>query len=235
MVARTVAQQLSGFIGVLMLDTQFERILGDAGNMGSYHMPARARVVARAGSLDIVRDGLPSSTLVAGFCDAARALEAEGAVAITSTCGFLVTVQDQIARAVSIPVMVSALSLFPTVRAAHGGRPIGVLTASARSLGRAAQAAAGIGPGKARIVGMEDCAAFTGAILVAKEAQPAKIDHAAIEAAVVAKVQDMLASEPDLGAFLLECGNLPPYAGAIQAATGKPVYSILDAARLLAP
>ena len=107
---------MSGFIGVLMLDTAFERVPGDAGHMGSYHMPARARVVAKAGSLDVVRDGLPKARADCGFCAAARALEAEGAVAITSTCGFLVTVQDQIAAAVRVPVMVSALSLFGLTR-----------------------------------------------------------------------------------------------------------------------
>lgn len=223
---------MTGFIGVLMLDTAFERVPGDAGHMGSYHMPARARVVARAGSLDVVRDGLPSPDLIAGFCAAARALEAEGAVAITSTCGFLVTVQDQIAAAVRVPVMVSALSLFGVLRVAYGGRPIGVLTASAPSLGALAQKAAGIAHGEARIAGMEDCAAFARAILVPK-ADQTRIDQPAIKAAAVTKAQTMLQETPDLAAFLLECGNLPPYAAAIRAATGRPVYSVLTAARML--
>lgn len=226
---------MSGFIGVLMLDTTFERVLGDAGHMGSYHIPARARVVARAESLDIVRDSLPDETLVEAFCAAARELEAEGAVAITSTCGFLVTVQDRIAQAVDIPVMVSALSLFGVLHTTHGSRPIGILTASAPSLGRLAKTHAGIAEGEAIIVGMEDCAAFASAILVAKADQPTTIDQAAIEAAVVAKARAMLAAEPNLGAFLLECGNLQPYAKAIQAATQRPVYSILTATALLAP
>ncbi len=223
---------MTGFIGVLMLDTAFERVPGDAGHMGSYHMPARARVVAKAGSLDVVRNGLPSPDLIAGFCTAARALEAEGAVAITSTCGFLVTVQDQIAAAVRVPVMVSALSLFGLLRTAYGGRPIGILTASAPSLGALAHQAAGIAPGQARIMGMEDCAAFARAILVPK-ADQTRIDQAAIEAAVVAKTQALLRTTPDLAAFLLECGNLPPYAAAIRAATGRPVYSVLTAVRML--
>jgi len=217
-----------------MLDTAFERVPGDAGHMASYHRPARARVVARAGSLDVVRDGLPSEALIAAFCNAARELEAEGAVAITSTCGFLVTVQDQIAAAVRVPVMVSALSLFGTVRVAFGGRPIGVLTASAASLGSLALDAAGIGQGEARIIGMEDCPAFANAILVPK-AKQGRIDQAAIEAAVVSKAKAMVRATPDLAAFLLECGNLPPYAAAIGAATGRPVYSVLTAARILAP
>ena len=55
------------FIGVLMLDTRFDRPLGDAGNPHSYALPARMRIVEGAGSTDIVRDGRPSEPLVAAF------------------------------------------------------------------------------------------------------------------------------------------------------------------------
>ena len=226
---------MTGFIGVLMLDTAFERVVGDAGNPDSYHRPARLRVVENAGSPEIVRDGLPDPDLIAAFCLAAQELEAAGAVAITSTCGFLISVQDRIAAAVTVPVMVSALSLFPLIRAAHGNRPVGIITASRRQLGEAALAAAGILPDQVRIAGMEDCEAFAQAILVPKSDQPARLDREGIADAAVARARALCSETPDLGAILLECGNLPPYADAIAAATGRRVYSILDAARLIAP
>ncbi|WP_393927881.1 aspartate/glutamate racemase family protein [Yoonia sp. R2-816] len=226
---------MTGFIGVLMLDTAFERVIADAGNPDSYHRPARLRVVENAGSPEIVRDGLPSPELVDAFCLAAQELEAAGAVAITSTCGFLISVQDRIAAAVTVPVMVSALSLFPLIRAAHGNRPVGILTASRQQLGPKALGAAGAVPDQVRIAGLEDCPAFAQAILVRKSDQPARIDRQGIADAAVARALMLCDETPDLGAILLECGNLPPYADAITAATGKQVYSILDAARLIAP
>ncbi|SFR32493.1 hypothetical protein SAMN04488002_0143 [Litoreibacter janthinus] len=216
-----------------MLDTVFERIVGDAGNTASYHLPARTQVVPKAGSTDIVRDGTPDPALVASFCAAARSLEAEGAVALTSTCGFLVTVQDEIAKSVGIPVMVSALSLFPFVRAAHGNRPVGIITASKPNLGSAALSAAGIALDHALIEGMEDCEAFASAILVPKERQGGCISQEAIQTAVTEKAVRLCRAMPDLGAIVLECGNLPPYAQAIEAATGKRVYSILDGMKML--
>ena len=36
---------MTGFIGILSLDTSFRRIEGDAGNPASYDLPARVRVV----------------------------------------------------------------------------------------------------------------------------------------------------------------------------------------------
>lgn len=224
----------SGFIGVLMLDTRFPRPLGDAGNAESYGMPARLRVVPNAGSPDIVHDAMPSEHLVQAFILAARGLEAEGACAIVSTCGFLIRVQAEIAQAVRVPVMLSALSLVPMVRAAHGKRPVGVLTASASELGPDALYAAGIAPGDVRLAGMEDCGAFKEAILRPKAEQSPQLDQDAIRAAAIAKAEHLCTGTADLAAFVLECGNLPPYAAEIEAATGRQVYSILDGARLIA-
>ena len=223
------------FLGVLMLDTRFARPLGDAGNPESYHCETRLRMVRGAGSLDIVRDGELAPALTQAFIDAARALETEGAGAIVSTCGFLVTAQRRISSAVSIPVCLSALSLFSLVQGMHGGRKLGILTASRPSLGTPALSAAGIDPDMAVIAGMEDCAAFTNAILTPRALQNQSLDQRGIADAVVKKAHGIIAQDPDIAAFILECGNLPPYANAIRAATGRPVYSILDAARLMMP
>jgi Asp/Glu/hydantoin racemase len=36
----------------------------------------------------------------------------------------------------------------------------------------------------------------------------------------------LVAENPGIGAIVLECTNMPPYAAALQAATGLPVYDI---------
>lgn len=226
-------QEDGPFLGILMLDTKFTRILGDAGNIDSYDTPARMRVVSGAGSLDIVKDGLPEEELIQAFCQAARELEAEGAYGIVSTCGFLISVQERISDVVGIPVMMSALSLYAGIHEKFPNHPIGILTASYINLGATALQAAGIKRNDVKILGMDDCAAFADVILRSKDQQSDKIDPLAIETAAIEKAMSLLEIAPDICAFLLECGNLPPYAKVIEEATKRPVYSILDGARYM--
>ncbi|MEH6475763.1 MAG: aspartate/glutamate racemase family protein [Sneathiella sp.] len=228
-----MATQFSPFLGILMLDTAFPRILGDAGNIKSYDCPARLKIIKGAGSMEIVKDGEPAEDIALAFCKAAQALEAEGATAIVSTCGFLISVQEQIANSVSIPVMVSSLSLYPVIRSVTANGKIGILTASKTALGSGALKAAGINPSDVTIAGLEDCVVFSNAILTEKQNQPAKMDTAAIEKYAIHKSRELVDNDPKISAILLECGNLPPYTAAIAKATGLPVFSILDGAKLI--
>ena len=52
------------------------------------------------------------------------------------------------------------------------------------------------------------------------------MDVALAEQDVVDAGRDLVASHPDVGAIVLECTNMPPYAAALQAAVGLPVYDI---------
>lgn len=223
------------FIGILSLDTRFPRIPGDAGHPDSYHLPARVRVIEGASSPDIVRDGRPAPELVARFRAAAEELVAEGACLITSTCGFLITVQREIAAGLPVPVALSGLCLLPMVRQMMGARPIGVLTASANALGETAIRAADATPDQVRIAGLQDRPLFVETFLAAKESQRTDFDPAAMEAEVTEAARALIARAPEIAAIVLECGNLPPYAAAIQQATARPVFSLLDAARLVTP
>ncbi len=85
---------MSRFLGLLLLDTRFPRLPGDAGRPDSYPMPVRAVVVPGATPQRVVRDGDPH--LLQPFVDAARSLAAQGAAAITTSCGFLVQYQARL-------------------------------------------------------------------------------------------------------------------------------------------
>ncbi|MBI1964442.1 MAG: hypothetical protein HYS37_13825 [Candidatus Rokubacteria bacterium] len=43
----------------------------------------------------------------------------------------------------------------------------------------------------------------------------------------------LVAEHPDVGAIVLECTNMPPYAADVQRATGLPVFDIVSLVTLL--
>lgn len=219
-------------LGILSLDTAFPRILGDVGNPDSYPFEVSIAIVGGADSTHIVVDGLPSEDIIERFESAAVELEAAGAQAIISTCGFLATVQDRVARKVRVPVLLSALSLVPLIRSTNPGR-IGILTASSKALGNLALTSAGIRQDDVEIEGYQDEPLFAGTFLVPYADQPSSFDRDAMQALVVAGAKRLRARAPDITALVLECGNLPPYSEAIRAATDLRVYSLVDTAGML--
>src|SRR3954471_9975521 len=80
-----------GFLGVLTLDTNFPRLPGDIGNPMSFGVPALTRVVRDTRPHHAVQPaaGQLAADLFTPFSRAMKELEAIGAAAITTSCGFL--------------------------------------------------------------------------------------------------------------------------------------------------
>lgn len=220
-------------LGILMLDTQFPRILGDAGNPDTYPMDVLIEVVKDVSSLDVVNDKSLSDEICQKFTNAAQSLESQGASAIISTCGFLFKEQEKIEQAVDVPVMVSSLSLYGTIKTELGAKKIAILTASKPDLSALIKFSDRIAPDEIEIIGMEKCQAFSDAILQEKQKQSTILNADNIEQFVKAEIADLLQRDRDIGAILIECGNLPPYILAIKSMTDLPVYSILDGVDLM--
>ena len=103
-------------IGILMLDTRFPRPRGDIGNAWSFDFPVRYKTVKGAFQ-EMIMKHEPEPQLIEPFIEAARELEREGVRAITTSCGFLAPFQKQLAAAVGIPVLASALLQAPLIHA----------------------------------------------------------------------------------------------------------------------
>ncbi|HWW04289.1 aspartate/glutamate racemase family protein [Collimonas sp.] len=221
-------------VGILVLDTKFPRIPGDVGNATTFDFPVRYKVVPGARPEQIVAAPDRARALLPSFIEAARELENDGVRAITTTCGFLTVVQDEIAEAVTVPVITSSLFLLPMLRRMLGPmRSIGIVTADAQSLSADHLQAAGVEPGWRLLVrGMESFPSFR-TILGTSNDPDYALDVDQTRREVVDVCQAMLAEAPDLGAFLFECTNLQPYATAVQAATGLPIFGIYHVVNLL--
>ncbi len=207
-------------VGILMLETRFPRIPGDIGNATTWPFPVHYRVVRGATPQNVVL-GDPTR-LVDLFIEAGRDLVAMGCDGITTNCGFLALVQDDLRAALGVPVATSSLMQVPMVNALLPlGKRAGILTISADSLTAAHLQAAGVPPGTP-VGGTEGGRAFSAGILGDAE----QIDFAACRLDLMEAAGDLVRAHPDLGAIVLECTNMVPYARDIRAATGLPVFSI---------
>jgi hypothetical protein len=215
-------------VGILMLDTRFPRVPGEMGNATTFLFPVRYHRVAGAGPDLVVRRG--AAGLLDAFIEGARALEDEGVGAITTNCGFLVKFQREMAAAVSVPVFTSSLLLVPLVhRMLPPGQRVGIMTVNAASLGPEHLAGAGITPDvPLAVAGMEGEKEFT-RVLLGDELE-LDVDLARAEHVRVAR--RLVADHPDVGAIVLECTNMPPYAADVQRETGRPVFDIVSLVRL---
>jgi len=191
-------------LGILMLDTQFPRVVGDVGHPASWRMPVLYRVVRGASPMRVVHGGDPA--LLQPFVDAALALQAEGVRALTTSCGFLLRFQDALQSALDIPVWTSSLLALPALV-----RP-GVITVDATPLD--------VG------VPLEGLAPGCSLQRTLLEDLPTLDEHAA-EADTVAAALRLVARHPEVEHVVLECTNLPPYAAAVARATGRPVHHLM--------
>ncbi len=209
-------------LGVLVLQSKFPRIPGDVGNASTWPFPVAYRVVKGATPQTVVRS-LGNSKLLDPFIVAAQELEREGVALVTTNCGFLVLYQHRIQEALRVPFVSSSLLMVPWLQSLMPpGRRVGVLTIERASLSPAHFAAAGL-PADLPIVGMEEVGGYFLDTIVGDRDE---LDVGRARDEHVAAASLLLKRAPDTGIIVLECTNMPPYAAAIQQATGLPVHDL---------
>lgn len=219
-------------LGIVMLDTRFPRPLGDVGNPASWPVPALLRVVPRLVPGIVVQSaaGLRAADVVPAIALALQELQAAGCTAVTTSCGFLVLLQDELQAGLRIPLVSSSLLQLPALLARE--KAVGVLTIAADALGRDHLLAAGVPPGRLGDVvvqGVDPAGEFARALL----ANAATMDLERAGADVVDAAKALARRAPDVGTVVLECTNMPPYAARVRAETGLAPLSLFDSRVLL--
>ncbi len=212
-------------LGILMLETRFPRIHGDIGNANTWPFPVQYRIVRGATPDKVVRND--PRLLADKFIAAAQDLVASGCDGITTNCGFLALIQDQISASVPVPVATSSLMQIPMIQQVlPTGKRVGVLTISKETLSadhlRAANA-----PIDTPIVGTEAGRAFTNEIL--GDSQSINFTDCRLD--VLDAATQLVTDYNDIGAIVLECTNMTPYAADVRKLTGLPVFSIYSFVR----
>jgi hypothetical protein len=225
----TGGRNLCGYaVGILMIEGRFPRPPGAIGNATTFPFPVMHHVVRGASGVRTVRelarldpDSRAFAEAIRPWTDGARHLADQGCRAITTSCGFAALFQRHLADAVDVPVFASSLMLAPLIaRMLKRGRRVGVVTADAEYLSAAHFAGAGVDAGSIVVAGMHGCPEFEATAWGEQET----LDVAMLEAETVGVARDLVCRDPSIGAILLECSLLPPYAAAVQEATALPVF-----------
>ncbi len=214
-------------IGILILDAAYPCVPGNVGNATTYPFPVRFHEV-RGASIERLLNQRDLS-LLEPFIEGARKLEAEGVRAITGACGFMALFQQEIADAVDIPVFMSSMMQVPFItRTLKKGRKVGIISANASVMTEKHLRNVGITADMPIVLyGMEGKYEFRSSVLEEK----GTMDTDVIEKEILEVCDLMLKEHPDVAAIELECSDLPPFAAAVHAHTGLPVFDFITMIR----
>lgn len=224
-------QNIAGFpIGIIYIDDVYYPMMpGNIVNGYTFDFPVRLKAVT---GLDIPNLFNAGDEVFFQIMKACEELKKEGVRAISSACGFFGNYQGRVAAAMDIPVAISSLVQLPWVASLlKPGQSIGVLTADKASLTDKLLNACNVSDEFKKRLIIKDLRheqEFS-SILEGR----GEFDNGIVEQEVVGKALEIIEENPDTGAILLECSDMPPYAYAVQAATQLPVFDFTTLIRWL--
>jgi len=212
-------QNIAGHaIGVVHLEVWYPLLPGNVVNATSYDFPIRYRELRGA---TIPRILAADPALLDLIIEAGLELQREGVRALVGACGYFANYQCEVANALDIPVFLSSLLQVPLVhRALKPQQQIGILFADDSAVNSRMLTACGIGPDLPIVYrGLQNAPEFRNILDCT-----GTFHYGRLEAEVVGAAQQLIADNPGVGAIVLECSDLPPFAWAIQRAVGLPVF-----------
>jgi aspartate/glutamate racemase len=206
-------------IGIIAVNLNYPKLPGNVANASTFDYPVLYKKV----NFEIERLFEGDAAIEEEILNAAKELEAEGVRAIIGACGYFAHFQKKVADAVSIPVYLSSLCQLPIIRLGlKASQKIIVLAASAENLNDALLAELGESTRNLIIENIGGLESFA-PIRWGKT----ELDNARLTKDLATFAADTVKAHPEAGAILLECSDLPPYAAAIQKATGLPVFDFI--------
>ena len=229
-------QSQTPFLGILCWEEggnpkgleQLESLPGNSTNPLTYSFPVLFKRVAGANYQSVLV--YPDYRLVDAMVKAAEPMIDQGVKAIITSCGFNAIFQKELADALKVPVYTSALLQIPFVRASLGRQKLLVITASKQDLKPKHFHAAGVTDMHGiEIYGMEEMPEWSK--ISRSPNEPLSMEK--VENEVVSLAAGAKQEHPDLGAILLECTDLPPFADAVRKALNLQVYDLLTMVALI--
>lgn len=208
-------------LGILVLDTKFQRLPGDIANAETWPFPVQFTVVHGVTPQRVI-GGDPEDYLPP-FFKAIDEMVALGVDGITTSCGFLAATQKRLAAYSPVPIAATSLIQIPQVQMVlPRGRRVGVVCADKAKL--TPEHFEGVdAPADLPVAELPE----NGIIRPNMKTGVTRVDYAAQEAEVLKVVERFLADHPEVGAIVAECANLGPYSATVAREFDIPVYDIV--------
>ncbi len=196
---------------------------GHISNSCSFDFPVRYYCID-GGNQKTIHSG--DMSILDVLIQTAKQAEADGCRAICGDCGYFGNFQAPIAEAVNIPAYLSSVVQVPWVKAGlRRGQKVGVICADGphltvetfRSCGMTAE-----DYDNCIIYGGNDRPLFNGLMY-----SPGRYDCEELKQEILSIAKMMMYKNPEVGAIVIECTDIPPYSHAVMEDLNIPVYDAI--------
>jgi len=216
-------------LGIIILDDVYPGFPGDVRNASAYPFPIQYEIAQGVDIKSLVHEE-DKSPCLKPIQKAAQKLEDMGCRAIAAECGYFAYFQQEIADLVSVPVFMSSLLQVPLAQKTLGPKElVGIFSAEKEFLTPRHLEAVGIEPGSNYVVGgaMDDgrCEEFSHLWTPSKRTDPPSADYQKAQTEFLTVAVEFIQAHPKMGAIVLECTGMQPFARALQRMIDIPVFS----------
>lgn len=216
-------------IGIIVLCDAYPGFPGDVRNASAFPYPIQYEIAKGVDNYTLVweQDKSPCREPIK---TAAKNLEQMGCRAIAAECGYFAYFQKDVAGSVDIPVFMSSLLQVPFIQQVIGpNKTVGILCAQKRFLTDTHLKNVGIDlDSNYMIAGALDeysCPEFDNLWDPEKRPERPEANYDKAEKDMITASIDFTKKNPNIGALMLECTGMQPFARAIQREIDMPVFS----------
>jgi hypothetical protein len=216
-------------LGIILLNDAYPGFPGDVRNASAFPYPIQYEIAEGVTNKTLVYDNDPGQCREA-VIKAAKKLERLGCRAVAAECGYFAFFQKDVAGAVDIPVFMSSLLQVPFIQKVIGPKKlVGIICAQKQFLSEKHLENVGIEVGSNYVIaGAQDeygCTEFDNLWNPLKRPEYPQAYYGKTEKQMIDTAKKFKEKYPNIGAIMLECTGMQPFARAIQREVDLPVFS----------
>lgn len=214
-------------LGIMILDEVYPAFPGDIRNPSAYPYPIQYSIVKNV-DCDMLIRGEDKNPCRKPILEAAKELEKMGCRAILSECGYFAYFQKDVKEHVNLPTFMSSLVQYPWIQQSIGSqKSIGIMCAEKNQLKDEHLLAVDIDLSSNFVIAgaRDDYKVTQFESLWNHTLGEGEADYKTNEKELVEMTKNFANKNPNIGALLLECTGMTPFARSMQRAVDLPVYS----------